>query len=76
MSSNPKWQRRALDRDEQKALDLEKQLTKHMERFGVPSFDLLIDLVQTYISRARERVKRDQATKEDLKILEKITNMK
>jgi hypothetical protein len=68
----PEWKRRALDRAEQRVLDFEKKLLNEITKYGVPNFDIVMNLALCYVDRARERVKRQTATEEDLKILERI----
>lgn len=73
MSDQPVWKRRAVDRSEARVLELEKALLTEVTKFGVPTFDQVFNLSLALVDRARERTKRGTATKEDARILAKIT---
>lgn len=66
------FHRRALDRVDQCVLENERKLLAEVMRFGVPTFDLVMNLSLAYMRRARERVKRGTATPQDEYILRQI----
>lgn len=71
-SSSRGMPRRALDRSEQRVLEHERRLLLEVMKFGVPTFDLVLNLSIAYVDRARERQKRGTETEEDLKILKRL----